>query len=111
MTAVRCNRVTTESRAVLFFKAALPLPRKVAFCIDPPGDHLQVTAELMLRFLLPAVILVLLLPTLIFLRGYPWQLALLSALAVSGLAYSILRTIENMRTLLRGEGPDTRKNS
>lgn len=32
-------------------------------------------------------------------RGYPWQLALLTAVAIGALVYSTWRTVQNMRRL------------
>jgi pilus assembly protein TadC len=56
---------------------------------------------LMRRFLLPTLLFALLMPALVYWRAYPWQLALLSSLAISALLYSAGRMVENMRILLR----------
>jgi uncharacterized membrane protein len=41
--------------------------------------------------------------TLAWVRGYPWQLALLAALAIGALVYVTGRTIQNMRQLSRSD--------
>lgn len=54
----------------------------------------------MRRLLLPAILFAVLMPSLVHWRAYPWQLALLSSLAISALLYSALRMVETMRILL-----------